>query len=111
MRDRMLRKMKDCAAEWIEMKRTQAGMKKKRDEQTMQGYNLNPMKPLPGFHDFFFGKFEEEYAAFDKHTRRFLFHLLYTNLETWEAEGLCAWETYRLVLTPEGENSLGEAAG
>ena len=103
MRDRIQQKMKDCASEWVAMKRNQDLIKEQRGDGPLKGYNLSPLKPLPDFHDFFFDKFEAEFAVFDKHARRFVFHIIYTNLEHWESSGLCCWKKYRMSLTTEGE--------
>lgn len=102
MRERILQKMKDCAAEWAAQKRNHDLVKLERGDKPMKGYNLSPLTPLPDFHDYFFDKFEKEFSVFDKHTRRYVFHNIYTNIEFWEASGLCCWDTFRLHLTEEG---------
>lgn len=107
MRDKVLHKMKACATEWVCMKKKQDVIKSQRGDAPIKGYNLHPLTPHADFHDHFFNKFEEEFSAFDKHTRRFLFHMVYTNLEFWESGGLCSWAKYRLLLTPEGETVFG----
>lgn len=107
MRERIQQKMKDCASEWVTLKRTQDLIKQGRGDQPIKGYNLDPLKPLATFHEFFFDRFENEFAVYDKHTRRYVFHMIYTNIEFWESSGLCYWEKYRLSLTPEGEALFG----
>lgn len=107
MRENILQKMKDCASEWVALKNTQDLIKQERGDKPMTGYNLNPIKPLADFHDFFFDKFEKEFAVFDKHTRRYVFHNIYTTIEYWEASGLCAWNKFRLILSDEGMAVFG----
>lgn len=110
MREMVIQKMKECAAEWVTLKRNQDLIKQERGDQPIKGYNLDPLKPLAPFHVFFFERFDKEFAVFDKHTRRYMFRLIYATVESWENSGLCFWEKYRLSLTPEGEASFGAKA-
>lgn len=101
-------KMKDFAGNWLAKKERHLGVMNEQTQSLAENIEDNLMDTIPDFHEYFFTSFESDFSPYNEHTRQYLFLLLYSGLEAWSKQGICSWDTFRVVLTPAGERVLSK---